>query len=215
MRPRLLRSLILAVTMLAVLAPVSTAAPNRHDEKVRAEVTIEAASLDCDFRGEPNCLNLVTRVEWNEATRAGTFCVDIGDFSLVHPLVAHGCAQLTTSSVVVDAEQFVMISSTVVPAVYTDDCYRTDPDEQCVPRRIELHASLTASLSGPSTRTKAQTRTKTGGCRAVVRHRTLAGDADVVLTVQGIVYRLPDPTADPHTASSTVTFSSTRTTRHC
>ncbi|MBA2720915.1 MAG: hypothetical protein H0U52_16990 [Chloroflexi bacterium] len=215
LRPNLLRSLILAIMMLATLAPVSSAAPIRHDVNVSAEVTIEAASLDCDFRGEPGCLNLVTRVEWNDATQAGTFCVDIGDFSVVHPVVAHGCATLTARSVAMDAEQSVVVSSTVVPAVYTDDCYRTDPEEQCVPRRIDLQASLTASLSGPSTHTKTQTRTETGGCRTVVRHRALVGDADVVLTVQGVVYRLPNPTADPHTASSTVTFSSTRTTRHC
>jgi len=208
----LARSLVSAVMALALVVPGASA---RVTTTTTEKYVLSAGSLDCDYRGETDCVNALTTVT-SSTTHGGTFCVDVTDNHELHPPAALGCGTPRSGDVVAGPGlSSLQIGPTSIPATYSADCYRAGPDEGCVPRGVTLIASASFRAVGAQASTSFTRRTGARGCLTFSKVTKETVNVVGTVTVDGFVYDFPGTSPDVHTSFATLTVETTRTRTAC
>ena len=201
--------LVLVMTLLGMLSAQSVMA-----RAVRLDVltaTVTAMSLDCDYRGEPECVNVSVAIEHSPS--AAQVCVSIVDNRDVQ-LFASGCDAIDPENVMIGSGSFEL-DDTVITASNSADCYFSDPEEGCNPSSLTLDVAAAfrwkEPLKGPTT----VEMTRTSPCRSTTRTTTGTLPVTGILSVQGVRYELPGAQPGAHTDFATLEFEMLQTTSTC
>lgn len=199
-----------AAVVLATAPAVSLGAAPIATSRV---ITAHAVSLDCISHAVVGCVNVAMDLTWNETTQTGRLCIDVNDYRTPAPVPSYGCTELEPGSIRHLPKRAIAVVPQRVTTTASDDCYRADPDEGCVPRTFTMVAGITVTPRGHGA-TEVDWE-HTVGCPAPIRGRTTVYAADVRMQVDAFGYRLPSAAPIGPRNEATLVIAEVRTRSRC
>ena len=175
---------------LVLVLPVQAAAHTTNTTS-----TLFVSSLNCQYREEPDCINVVTTIT-QDSSGSGVFCVGVADFHELHAPFANGCAEVSSAQLSIDDSQVTVQPTVGVPAEYTGDCHMSAPEDGCIPGTLTLYASALFTATGSPQAYRDTRRSSSGPCLTTESVRGTRVNVVGSVTVDGFVYDLSgtDPT---------------------